>query len=127
VINHAFRKTAIPKLQNVDTRFGFAENEQIKNRRWRLRERAVPVLNTLIWRAFMTATVSPPRKKAKIETERMEAIRASAAHLADLRRAHARPLADVRLPSRAVVRLVCPVPEYSWCSSPAQMCAELAE
>jgi hypothetical protein len=31
VINHAFRKTAIPKIQNVDARFGSAEYEQIKN------------------------------------------------------------------------------------------------
>ncbi|MGO9420739.1 hypothetical protein [Roseiarcus sp.] len=75
----------------------------------------------------MTANVSPPRKKAKIETERMEAIRASAAHLADLRRAHGRPPPDVPLPSRLAVRLVCPVPDASWCTSPAQLCAELAE
>jgi len=69
----------------------------------------------------------PRRRKAKIETARMEAIRASAAHLADLRRAHGKPPPDVRLPSRAAVRLVCPILEYSWCSSPAQMCAELGE
>jgi hypothetical protein len=31
VINHAFRKTAIPKMQNVDDRFGSTEYEQIKN------------------------------------------------------------------------------------------------
>jgi hypothetical protein len=74
----------------------------------------------------MTATIAR-RRKARIETERMEAIRASADHLADLRRAHGRPPPDVPLPSRAAVRLVCPILEYSWCSSPAQMCAELAE
>ena len=75
----------------------------------------------------MTANAPQRRKKARTETRRMEAIRASAAHLADLRRAHGKPPPDVRLPSRAAVRLVCPIPDASWCSSPAQMCAELAE
>jgi len=75
----------------------------------------------------MTKHVSPPRKKARIDTRRMEAIRACAAHLADLRRAHAAPPPEVELPSRLAVRLVCPIPDASWCSSPAQMCAELAE
>jgi hypothetical protein len=27
----------------------------------------------------------------------------------------------------ATVRLVCPIPDASWCTSPAQLCAELAE
>jgi hypothetical protein len=75
----------------------------------------------------MTATYSKRRKPAKTETERMEAIRASAAHLADLRRAHRAPPPDMPLPTMTTVRLVCPVPEGSWCSSPAQLCAELAE
>ena len=68
-----------------------------------------------------------PRKPAKTDTERAEAKRASAAHLADLRRAHGSPPLNVHLRSRAAVRLVCPIPDASWCSSPAQMCAELAE
>ena len=75
----------------------------------------------------MTAAIPTRRKPAKTETERGEAIRASRAHLADLRRAHRAPPPDVRLPSRAAVRLVCPVPEGSWCSSPARLCAELAQ
>ncbi len=75
----------------------------------------------------MTATVSPRRRLARTETERMEAIAASAAHLDDLFRAHGRPPPDVPLPSRLAVRLVCPIPDASWCSSPARMCAELAE
>ena len=75
----------------------------------------------------MSKTKSPRRKRAKTETARMEAARASAAHLADLRRAHGRPPPDVSLPSRLAVRLVCPVPDASWCTSPAQLCAELAE
>ncbi len=75
----------------------------------------------------MTKAKSPRRRRAKIDTARMEAVRASAAHLADLRRAHGRPPPDVPLPSRLAVRLVCPVPDASWCTSPAQLCAELAE
>ncbi len=75
----------------------------------------------------MTADSSPRRKPAKTETERTEAIRASAAHLADLLGAHGRPPPDVPLPMRLAVRRVCPIPDASWCSSPAQMCAELAE
>ena len=75
----------------------------------------------------MKAPVPHPRKKAKVDTRRMEAIRNSAAHLADLRREHESPPPDVPLPSRLAVRLVCPIPSASWCSSPARMCAELAE
>lgn len=76
----------------------------------------------------MKAPAPPARRKpAKIDTQRMEAIRASAAHLADLRRAHRAPPPDVLLQARSAVRLVCPIPDASWCSSPAQMCAELAE
>ena len=73
------------------------------------------------------ATNPRPRKPPKTDTQRAEAIRASAAHLADLRRAHRRPPPDVRLPSRSAIRRVCPIPDASWCSSPARMCAELAE
>jgi hypothetical protein len=74
----------------------------------------------------MTATI-PQRRKSKVETARIVAVRAAAAHLADLQREHGEPPPDVRLPSRSAVRLVCPIPDASWCSSPAQMCAELAE
>ena len=79
----------------------------------------------------MSATVrkrrSKRRKPPKTETQRMEMARACAAHLKDLKRAHRNPPPDVRLPSRAAVRLVCPIPDASWCASPAQMCAELVE
>ncbi|HXZ16042.1 MAG TPA: hypothetical protein VEH77_08760 [Roseiarcus sp.] len=75
----------------------------------------------------MRATVRKRRRPAKTETERMETVSACAAHLKDLKRAHGTPPPDVSLPSRAAVRLVCPIPDASWCSSPAQMCAELAE
>ena len=76
---------------------------------------------------MMNAEIPRRRRPARTETERMEAIRASAAHLADLRRAYGRPPPDIPLPSMDAVRFVCPIPDGSWCASPAQMCAELAE
>ena len=57
----------------------------------------------------------------------MEAIRASARHLKDLRRAHAAPPSDVKVNKRGIPRLVPPIIEQSWCTSPAALCAELAE
>jgi hypothetical protein len=75
----------------------------------------------------MTAAVPPRRKPAKKETPRMEAVRACAQHLADLRRAHRRPPPDVPVRSTSTPRLVSPIPDASWCTSPAQLCAELAE
>jgi hypothetical protein len=71
----------------------------------------------------------PPRKKKKptADTARERSARACAKHLDDLKRAHGNPPPDVNVPSRSVVRLVSPVPEGSWCTSPAQLCAELAE
>ena len=67
------------------------------------------------------------KKKSSSDTVQEKWARACAAHLADLKAAHVRPPLDVDLPSRDVVRLVCPVPDASWCTSPAQLCAELAE
>jgi hypothetical protein len=75
----------------------------------------------------MTEPATPKRKPAAIDTERMAAIRACANHLKDLERAHDHPPADVPLPSNPVPRLISPVPSASWCTSPAQLCAELAE
>ena len=77
----------------------------------------------------MPHSASARRKKPKssADTAREKSARACAKHLADLKRAHLRPPADVPLPSRSVIRLVSPVPDASWCTSPAQLCAELAE
>ena len=75
----------------------------------------------------MTESAKPPRKPPRTDTERTELIRASARHLRDLRREHGRPPADVPVPSNPIPRLVSPVPAGSWCTSPAQLCAELAE
>ena len=57
----------------------------------------------------------------------MEAMRASARHLKDLRRAYTAPPADVEVNQRGIPRLVAPILEQSWCTSPAALCAELAE
>jgi hypothetical protein len=77
----------------------------------------------------MPKSASRRRKKKKSckDTAREKSARACAKHLADLKRAHGDPPPDVLLPSRSVVRLVSPVPDASWCTSPAQLCAELAE
>ncbi|HEY1887076.1 MAG TPA: hypothetical protein VGG86_13685 [Roseiarcus sp.] len=72
---------------------------------------------------------SPPlrRRPPKVDTERMEAIRSSARHLKDLQRAHKRPPADVEVNTRGVPKFVPPIIEQSYCTSPAALCAELAE
>ena len=71
---------------------------------------------------------SPPRRRPpKVDTERTAAKRASARHLKDLRRAHKGPPADVEVNTRGIPRLVPPILEQSYCTSPAALCAELAE
>ena len=72
---------------------------------------------------------SPPlrRRPPKVDTERMEAIRSSARHLKDLQRAHKRPPADVAVNTRGIPKFVPPIIEQSYCTSPAALCAELAE
>lgn len=72
--------------------------------------------------------MSKPRKKRpKAEdTRRERAIRASRRHLSDLKRAHARPPADVDLRSQLVPARISGEPTASYCSSPAQICVECA-
>jgi hypothetical protein len=65
------------------------------------------------------------RRPPKTETERQEA--ACAAHLGDLQRAHGRPPADVDLASVAIPQRLTGEPVASYCTSPAQLCAELAQ
>jgi len=55
------------------------------------------------------------------------AMRSSARHLKDLRRFHKRPPADVRVNERGAPKFVPAIIEQSWCTSPAALCAELAE
>ncbi|MGH6798602.1 MAG: hypothetical protein ACREDI_09510 [Roseiarcus sp.] len=54
-------------------------------------------------------------------------MRSSARHLKDLRRAHKEPPADVQVNVRGVPKFVAPILEQSYCTSPAALCAELAE
>ena len=74
--------------------------------------------------------VTPPprrRRPPKVDTERAGAIRSSARHLKDLHRAHKQPPADVRVSARGLPKFVAPILEQSYCTSPAALCAELAE
>jgi hypothetical protein len=57
----------------------------------------------------------------------MEAIRSCSRHLKDLQRAHKRPPPDVEVNTRGVPKFVPPIIEQSYCTSPAALCAELAE
>ena len=75
----------------------------------------------------MAASPIRRRRPPKVDTERMEAIRSSARHLKDLQRAHKRPPADVEVNTRGVPKFVPPIIEQSYCTSPAALCAELAE
>jgi hypothetical protein len=71
----------------------------------------------------------PPRRRRppKVDTERMEAIRFCARHLKDLQRVHKRTPANVVVNTRGVPKFVAPILELSYCTSPAALCAELAE
>jgi hypothetical protein len=72
---------------------------------------------------------SPPRRRRppKVDTDRAEAIRSCARHLKDLQRLHKLPPVDVRVNTRGIPKLVPPILELSYCTSPAALCAELAE
>ena len=72
-------------------------------------------------------TSVPRRRRPKVDTERAEAKRACARHLKDLRQAHEEPPADVAVSTRGLPKFVAPILEQSYCTSPAALCAELAE
>ncbi len=72
-------------------------------------------------------TSSRRRRPPKVDTERAEAIRSCARHLKDLSRAHRHPPASVRVSARGLPKFVAPILEQSYCTSPAALCAELAE
>ena len=74
----------------------------------------------------MTESV-PPRRQPKTDTARVQATAACARHLKDLKRAHGGPPPDVQVRRTSTPRLISPVPDGSYCTSPAQLCAELAE
>jgi hypothetical protein len=65
------------------------------------------------------------RRAPKIQTARAENASACAAHLRDLQRAHGRAPPDVAVPQRSVPARLSPEPTGSYCTSPAQLCAEL--
>jgi hypothetical protein len=67
------------------------------------------------------------RRPPKVDTERMRAKRACARHLKDLRQRQGEPPADVKVNTRGIPKLVPPILEQSYCTSPAALCAELAE
>jgi hypothetical protein len=75
----------------------------------------------------MNESIPPRQKRRRGETDRERAAKACAEHLEDLKQAHGIPPPDVKVPSRSAVRLVVPPPQGSFCTSPAQLCAELAE
>ena len=66
------------------------------------------------------------RRAPKTESLRKEAIRACAAHLRDLKRAHRLPPPDVPI-ARSLPRRLSPAPLSSYCTSPAELCAEFAK
>jgi len=61
------------------------------------------------------------------DTERQRAKRACRRHLQDLRKAHERPPASLALKRTSVPLRIAPVAPASYCSSPAQLCAEIAK
>ena len=75
----------------------------------------------------MTEITSSRRRRAKTETARKEAARASATHLADLRRAHGKLQPDLSFPAGFAVRALVPRPGRFLARLPGQLCAEVAE
>jgi hypothetical protein len=67
------------------------------------------------------------KRRAKGDTAQEKARRACARHLVDPQKAHGRPPADVAVKRVAIPKRLDPEPTNSWCTSPAQLCAELAE
>jgi hypothetical protein len=67
------------------------------------------------------------KRRAKGDTAQEKARRACARHLLDLQKAHAAPPADVAVKRVAIPKRIDGEPTASWCTSPGQLCAELAE
>lgn len=65
------------------------------------------------------------RRAPTKDTARIAAIAACAAHLRDLKRAHRQPPPDVEVAKEPVPRRLSPEPANSYCTSPAELCAEL--
>jgi hypothetical protein len=72
--------------------------------------------------------LSDERQRApKSQTKRGEAASACAAHLRDLRKIHSHAPPDVILSQQSVPTRLWGEPTSSYCTSPAALCAELAE
>jgi hypothetical protein len=71
----------------------------------------------------------PPsrRRASNPDTAHAVAEKACRQHLKDLRRAHSQPPQPLVILSRSVPGRVAAEPWASFCTSPAQLCAELAE
>ncbi len=67
------------------------------------------------------------RRAPKIDTDRMAAIAACAAHLRDLKRVHGAPPPDVEVATRGTPHRLAPIAARSYCTSPAELCAELVK
>jgi hypothetical protein len=67
------------------------------------------------------------RRAPKTGTARMKAVAACAAHLRDLKRAHRRPPPDAEAAPEPTLRRLSPAPQSSYCTSPAELCAEFAK
>lgn len=65
------------------------------------------------------------RRAPRTQTERGESISACTAHLRDLKRAHGAPPPDIAETRRSVPARISATPTGSYCTSPAQLCAEL--
>ena len=64
-------------------------------------------------------------RERKSETDGERSRRASARHLADLKRAHVRPPPNVAVKATSTPIRMSGVPASSNCTSPAALCAEL--
>ncbi|THD48183.1 MAG: hypothetical protein E7774_03470 [Bradyrhizobium sp.] len=67
------------------------------------------------------------RRRPRTQTDHQRAVAACDAHLRDLKRICRRPAPDVAIPSVAIPLRLSGPPPASYCVSPGQLCAELAE
>jgi hypothetical protein len=67
------------------------------------------------------------RRLSSADTARAAAQNACRKHLKDLRRAHCQPPPDLAIPRRSIPARIDAEPIASYCTSPDQLCAELAE
>jgi hypothetical protein len=105
---------------------GFGQREHNKNTKF--------LSAHISFRDFLPTKRRPPlglspsrRRLCSDDTARAAAQNACRKHLKDLRRAHSQPPRELAIPRRSIPGRIDPEPVASWCPSPAQLCAELAE